>query len=235
MRLPIAGGARLLEEFDSGGIDTANERDRFVRGVTLVRVHAHRRAAGNDALDRREQAQVVVDVEADLDLDGSIAVRQQTVEVFAELGVAVALQQSEDRNATRLVVAEQRVRPGHVERRVKRRCDERCTRAERLHPRARVGTRHARQFAADRRRKHVAVADRFVGVAGQERRFAEATLAAVTDDVDDDRVVMRDGPERKAIRTAQRNLEAPHVDALDPHGAAFDGSSAARRRTRNRR
>ena len=110
MRLPIAGGARLLEEFDSGGIDTANERDRFVRGVTLVRVHAHRRAAGNDALDRREQARVVVDVEADLDLDGSIAVRQQTVEVFAELGVAVALQQSEDRNATRLVVAEQRVR-----------------------------------------------------------------------------------------------------------------------------
>ena len=99
MRIPVAGGARLLEELDTRRVRAADERRGFRRGVALIRVDPDRRASRDHGLDHRERAKVVLDVEADLDLDGTIPVCQQAVERIAQFRFVVALQQAEDRHA----------------------------------------------------------------------------------------------------------------------------------------
>ena len=213
-------------------INVAASRGR----VALVRIDAQRRATGDDALDQRQHPRIVVDIEADLDLDGAIAV-----------GAAGA-------RSCRACPLRRRLAAGRGSARARARaaraadarspCRAPCETPSRRTARARRAPAAARKRRVrvvpgnSRRelaRQRVAVADRLVGVAGQQRRLAEAALALVTGDLDDDRVVARDGAERQPVRSRQRNLEPPHVDALDPHDAALGGAGAARRRMRNRR
>jgi hypothetical protein len=152
-----------------------------------------------------------------------------------KLAFVDTLQQAQDGHARAGPGREQRMRGRHVEGGLERRRNERCPRAERGQPRGRSGACNARQIARDVAGERVTRVDRLVRVAGQERGLAAARLAFASRDFDENRVVLRDEPEREAVRRFERNRAPRDADAFDlPAADGYGCASAPMRRRRSR-
>ena len=73
MRVPIAGRARLFEQFDSGRIERADKSDPFIGGERLVCIEPDHRAPRDHFLKRPDHFDVTGEVETHFHLDRPVA------------------------------------------------------------------------------------------------------------------------------------------------------------------
>ena len=99
MRVPVAGGAWLLEELDPGGIEGFHERDAFVGGVALVRVDPDASPTGHGALHGVHALPVADGVDADLDLDRPESRGKKLLEFSGDRILGLRIEQSQHRDA----------------------------------------------------------------------------------------------------------------------------------------
>src|SRR6185312_4764672 len=198
--------------------DAVDEPHRILRGVALVRVDANRRAPVDDPLHGGDVMRVGACVETDLHLHRFVTTGQKSRELVAQARVVVALQQAEQRYAPRVIGTQQRMAAGMVERAGERTRKKRRARGERVQAEPTVARRQAAQRFDEVRGKVPRTFDGLVGIPGKKRRFAVAASAVVEDDLDDERVVMRDGAERQAVGTHERDSQARSGDGAAAHG-----------------
>src|SRR6202042_2020675 len=80
--VPIFGRARLLEQFDSGGVEGFRKAAGLGFAVGAIGVEPHRCATADRLLDRLDTSAVVIRLLADLDLEGAKAALETPLDLF---------------------------------------------------------------------------------------------------------------------------------------------------------